>query len=259
MGWTTIPVGDKYTFHTWDEGDGTPLLYLHGFEGHPGDADFLKGLAGSHRIIAPELPGYGDSGGFEHIDDTLDMTLAIRQLIEAMGLDQVDVVGHSLGGMFAAELAAVSPHVVNRLVLVSPFGLWLESDPIPDPFVLNPTQLAEITFAVPTKATAVVRAHAPSNGNEQIGAALARTANLSVAGKFLWPIPDRGLRKRLPLIRAKTLIVRGEGDQLIPAAYSDAFSDAIPGASAVAIDNAGHYPMHEQPEEFARTCSSFLA
>ncbi len=260
MGWTTIPAGDHFTFHTWDEGQGNPVVFLHGFEGHPGeDASFLHELAKNRRVIAPELPGCGDSEGFDYIEETLDMTLAIRQFIEALGVDRVDVIGHSLGGMFAAELAAVSPHVVNRVMLVSPFGLWFDQHPVPDLFVLNPTQLAEITWSTPGNATSVARETDTGNGTDQITATLNRTGNLAVATKFLWPIPDRGLRKRLPLIKAKTLVVRGNADQLIPAAYTDAFTDAIPGASGVTINNAGHYPMLEQPDEFVRTCEGFLA
>lgn len=258
MAWKTVPIGEHFTFHTWEEGEGTPLLYLHGFEGHPGDSEFLRRLAGARRIIAPELPGYGESTGFEHIEETLDMTLALRQFVESLGVPNVDVIGHSLGGMFAGEIAAICPHVVNRLLLVSPFGLWIDEAPTPDPFVLNPTQLAEITWHNPAAATSIATSRALSNGEDQVAATLARTANLSVAGKFLWPIPDRGLRKRLPLVRAKTLIVRGTSDELIPAVYAEQFADLVPGASVITIDAAGHYPMHEAPDEFLRTCEAFL-
>ena len=254
MNWTTISAGDRFSFHCLEGGSGSPLLYLHGFEGHPGEAQFLKELAANHRVVAPELIGYGQSKGFEHIEEVLDMVLALRQLAEQLG-GEVDVVGHSLGGMFAAELAAIAPQVVHRLVLVSPFGLWLEDQPIPDPFVLNADQLREITWHDPASATT---ARQPANGHDQITATLSRTGDLAVAGKFLWPIPDRGLRKRLPLVRAETLVLNGASDQLITPAYGEAFADVIDGAAATTIANAGHYPMLEQPGEFVQQVEGFL-
>lgn len=106
----------------WSGGSGPPLLYLHGFEQHPGAAPFLAKLAESRAVRAPEHPGYGSSSGFEAIEDIFDVTLHYRRLVESWNLGPVDVVGHSLGGMFAAELAAVAPHLVRRLVLVSPYA-----------------------------------------------------------------------------------------------------------------------------------------
>src|SRR5579871_2331150 len=89
-----------FTVRVWESGAGRPLLYLHGFEGHAGDAPFLERLAQDRRVIAPEAPGFGESAGIEQIDGILDLVLVYRQLVEALGLGEVDLIGHSLGGMF---------------------------------------------------------------------------------------------------------------------------------------------------------------
>lgn len=258
MGWSTVEAV-PFKFNTLELGSGSPLVYIHGVEGHPGEAPFLTRLAEHHRVIAPELVGYGDSTGFEHIDDVFDMTLALRQCIEkCTGGNPVDLVGHSIGGMFAAELAAITPSAVRKLVLASPFGLWIDETPVPDFFTLNPQQLAEATWSASSSAATAVLNRELANGADPITKALARSTNLAIAGKFLWPIPDRGLRKRLPLIAAPTLVLTGEADKLIPPVYGKAFADAIPGATAETISGSGHYPMVEQEDQFVARVNSFL-
>jgi pimeloyl-ACP methyl ester carboxylesterase len=247
-----------FSLHVWESGAGRPLLYLHGFEGHPGEAPFLERLAASWRVIAPEAPGFGESTGIEQIDDILDLTLVYRQLVEALGLGEVDLIGHSLGGMFAAEFAAICPQHVRRLVLVSPFGLWLEEAEIPDFLAMSAGQLARATWHDPESAAAQAAQRSGANGASPIATAVRRASNLAAAGKFLWPIPDRGLRKRLPLIGAPTLIVRGASDKLIPAPYGAAFQRLIPNARLETIPDAGHTPQAEQPDAFLDAVESFL-
>ncbi|MFT7602378.1 MAG: pimeloyl-ACP methyl ester carboxylesterase, partial [Acidimicrobiales bacterium] len=124
----------RFDLSSWSGGDGAPMLYLHGFERHPGDAPFLRRLAEEHAVLAPELPGFGTSTGFEYIKDLTDLVLVYRTVVENWGVGPVDVVGHSLGAMVAAELAALCPELVRRLVLVDPFGVWLDAEPALDPF-----------------------------------------------------------------------------------------------------------------------------
>lgn len=241
-------------------GEGRPLLYLHGFEGFPGEAPYLARLAESHRVIVPEHPGFGESTGIDEIDGILDITLYYRTLLETLGFEKVDVVGHSLGGMFAAELAAICPSVVDRLVLVAPFGLWLDEAPIPDLFYMGPAQLQRATWH-DAECEAAQKAMSQLGGADKQSAGeaiITRAGNLSAAGKFLWPIPDRGLARRLPLIKAPTLVVTGESDKLISAPYGEAFANGIPGAQLVSIQQAGHVPMAEQPDAFFGHVIPFL-
>lgn len=257
---TTLSLASgAFNLRVWESGAGQPLLYLHGFDGHPGEAAFLQRLAQSRRVIAPEAPGFGESSGIEQIDGILDLVLVYRQLVEALGLGEVDLIGHSLGGMFAAEFAAICPQHLRRLVLVSPFGLWLEEAEIPDFLAMSAGQLARATWHDPESAAAQAAQRSGTNGASPIATAVQRASNLAAAGKFLWPIPDRGLRKRLPLIAAPTLIVRGAADKLIPAPYGAAFQRLIPDARLATIANAGHTPQAEQLDGFLNVVAPFLA
>src|SRR3712207_2107787 len=200
MGVQRQTVGD-FQVRVWSEGQGPPLLYLHGLEHHPGAAPFLRRLAQRRRVYAPELPGYGESTGFEGIDGVLGLTLYHRQLVESWGVGAVDVIGHSLGGMFAAEFAAICPHLTHRLVLVDAYGLWLDDGGLPDPFVLGEKELTRAKWADAESAPAEPSIFTPDP--EDLNAAvLERAKNLATATKFMWPIPDRGLRRRLPYIHA---------------------------------------------------------
>ncbi|OAI40339.1 alpha/beta hydrolase [bacterium SCGC AG-212-C10] len=245
------------TVRVWKEGTGTPLLYLHGYEQHPGEAPFLKRLSANRQVIAPEHPGYGESTGFDDIDGVLDMTLHLRRLVESLGTGPVDVVGHNLGGMFAAEFAAICPQLTRKLVLSGPFGVWLDEHPAKDFFVLNDTDLKAAKWANAEHAS--LETSLPSSLHEGSHAAvLNRTQNLSVATKYLWPIPDRGLRKRLPLITAPTLILQGEADGLVTPPYAREFVRLIPGAQLQTLPGAGHLPMFEAEDAFVSAVEAFL-
>ncbi len=227
-------------------GGGRPLLYLHGFEGHPGDAPYLRRLAETRLVIAPEHPGFGESDGLAAMHDITDQALHFRRVIRSLGVRRIDVVGHCLGGMFAAELAAISPHLVRRLVLVNSYGLWDDANPLPDAFSLPPPAFAAAKWAKPETAPAAT------------DDPMTRQRNLGSATKFLWPIPDRGLTRRLPYIEAPTLVLHGTQNGLIPPAYGQRLASLIPNAAFQAIEGAAHMPMIEVPEAFDHALGSFL-
>jgi pimeloyl-ACP methyl ester carboxylesterase len=230
----------------WRMGEGRPLLYLHGFEGHPGDAPFLRRLAANRLVIAPEHPGFGESEGLAAMHDITDQALHYRRVIQGLGLRRIDVVGHCLGAMFAAELAAISPHLVRRLVLASSYGLWDDANPLPDAFSLAPPVFAAAKWASP--------ATAPADDTPP----LLRQRNLGAATKFMWPIPDRGLTRRIPYIEAPTLVLHGTQDGLVPPAYGQRLASLIARAAFQPIEGAGHMPMLEAEDAFTAAVESFL-
>ena len=209
----------------------------------------------THEVLAPEHPGYGSSTGFEHLHDIHDLILYYRTLVESWGKGPVDVIGHSLGGMFAAELAVLAPQLVRKLVLVAPYGLWIDDQPLPDPFVLMPPVLAKAKWFDPAQAANETSAYDAAEGDSP---ANYRTINLSTASKFMWPIPDRGLSRRLPYVSAPTLVIHGESDGLVPAAYEKAWTEALPKAQTARIAKAGHMLMVEAEDAFVTVVNDFL-
>jgi pimeloyl-ACP methyl ester carboxylesterase len=250
-----IPNVGSFDVDLWESGSSSPLLYLHGYQRHPGGAPFLQRLAATHRVLAPEQPGYGYSSGFEHLHDVLDLALVYRQLLASLGVERVDVVGHSLGGMLAAELAVIAPHLVRRLVLVNPFGLWLDEEPALDPFGPADVVRAATWHGDPPGEEPTNFVPDPDDPKAPI---LFQARNLAAATKFLWPIPDRGLRRRLPLIDTPTLVVSGTSDGLVPESYAREFVRLLPRAELARIEGAGHYPMIEREDEFVAVVEQFL-
>jgi pimeloyl-ACP methyl ester carboxylesterase len=257
-----VTIDGRFTVRVQRQGSGDPLLFLHGFEGHPGDAPFLQRLAQRHEVIAPELPGYaGSMDGSEQLQEIIDYALYYRRFIEEQVGRPVDLVGHDLGGMLAAEVAIISPYLVRRLALIDAYGLWLEENEIPDVFVQTPQALAELLWANPEGEAASQAAAAPeAAGGEVDPAAQALNAhqNRAIAARFLWAVPDRGLAKRLPYLQTPTLLIWGERDRLIPPAYARAFESRIRNARVEIIPDAGHLPMLEQPQAFDAAVEAFL-
>ena len=239
-------------------GSGEPLLFLHGAGGLRGWDPFLAELAKQFTVYAPAHPGFETSSGIDHIDDVIDMVVYYNDFLDALGLDATHVVGHSMGGMFAAELAALSPHRVQRLVLANAVGLWIEAQPVADFFAMTPEQLGIALWHDPNSEVAKAMMAVPQDEQAQLEAYLLRAQHLATAGKFLWPIPDRGLKKRIHRIKARTLILWGQSDGLVPVAYAQAFQQHIPGARITIMPRCGHMPMHEDTAGFVQAIADFL-
>jgi pimeloyl-ACP methyl ester carboxylesterase len=201
------------------------------------------------RFFAPLLPGYGDSEGGDTLPDMLAITLHSFDVIEAIGLARPYLVGHSMGGMIAAEMAAVAPHEVERLGLIAPAGLWLEDHPIPDLFAALPHELPELLFHDPALGERLMAPDGDLDNPKFLEAFMIRNARqLTMASKLLFPVPDRGLAERLYRIRARTVIVWGEDDRMIPPVYGEAFRRGVAGTELVTVPAAGHMVIVEQAE-----------
>jgi pimeloyl-ACP methyl ester carboxylesterase len=222
---------------------------LHSAGGLTEDNPFLAALARRWHVFAPLLPGFGDSEGADDSGDMLAVTLHSFDVIDALGLDRPILIGHSMGGMIAAEMAAVAPREVERLGLIAPAGLWLDAHPIPDLFSKLPHELPALLFHDPEFGERVMTAGANFDDPKFLEAFIIRnTRQLAMAEKLLFPIPDRGLAERLYRIRAKTVLVWGESDRVIPPAHGDAFCRGIAGAELVRVPEGGHMVIIEQPD-----------
>ena len=233
-------------------GKGEPLVFLHGAGGMTADDPILAALAERWHVYAPFLPGYGETEECGELRDMLGFTLHTQDVVEGLGLRDPILVGHSMGGMIAAEMAALQPHEVSRLALIAPAGLWLDDHPIPDLFTLLPFEMPRYLFHDPDAGAKMLTAGLKLDDPEFLKTYLIRNARqLGMAGKILFPIPERGLSERMYRIKAKTVIVWGESDRLIPPVYGSAFEAGIKGASLIKIAEAGHMVIAEKPSEVA--------
>jgi pimeloyl-ACP methyl ester carboxylesterase len=240
-------------------GRGEPLVFLHGSGGQAGWPPFLDALAERYMVYLPIHPGWGASEGLEHIDDIIDFAIFYYDLFDALGIENPHVIGHSLGGMLAAEVAALDPSSVRKLVLANPAGLWLDEAPPLDFFAVGNDELMRAVLYDPSTAAEVFGRPDPDDREAMARALFERTKAFAAAGKFLWPIWDKGLRKRLHRIKAPTLVLWGEKDGLIPPVYGPEFQRRIPGARLVTMERTAHMPMLERPEEFVRVVREFLS
>jgi pimeloyl-ACP methyl ester carboxylesterase len=252
-------LGGKFLTQVFREGRGDPLVFLHGELGHhnPQDSDFIKALSGRFTVYAPQHPGYGGSQGIEEIDDIHDMAFYYLDLLDTLALEQPFIVGHSMGGMIAAEMATLCPHIARRLVLVAPLGLWYDEFPIPDLFTITRDELRADLFSDPSSPMAFQSVPEEFASRD---AEMSYWQGLSAGGKLLWGLPyDPKLAKRLHRITMPTLVVWGEDDRMVHPRYGDMFIGEIPGARKVVLQGCGHMPHMERPDELARVVSQFLS
>ena len=249
----------KFSVEMEVTGKGEPLLFLHGAGGLTGADPSLEDLGRNFKVYAPHLPGYGESTGGEHIDDVIDAALFYHELMDELEFRAPIIVGHSMGGMLAAEVAALDARRAKKLVLVGAAGLWLDNDPIPDLFSADLDDLPAMLFHDPKSPLAQMMIAMPWDDQELLTAMyVERTRRFSAASKFLWPIPDRGLKKRAYRIAAPTLLLWGASDKVIPPVYAREFKKYIRNSRVHMIEKAGHMVMYEQPAEFDKVVTEFL-
>jgi pimeloyl-ACP methyl ester carboxylesterase len=240
----------------YEGGKGQPLVFLHGAGGLDLDQGFLAALAEKFHVYAPLVPGYGDSEECPELRDMLDFTLHTWDVVGALGLKDPILVGFSMGGMIASEMAAVVPNEVSRLALIAPAGLWLDEHPLPDIFSMLPFELPPYLFHDPAAGAKIMSAGMDMSDPKFLQNFLVQTARqLGAAGKIMFPIPDRGLSSRLYRIKAKTILIWGSSDKLIPPIYAQAFRRGIAGSELVLIPDAGHVAPFEKPQEVIRAIS----
>jgi pimeloyl-ACP methyl ester carboxylesterase len=253
----TTPRGCKV--RVLEAGNGKPLVFLHGAGGLFPENPFLDALAKTYHVFAPELPGYGESTGDDLLEDMLDFTLHTSDVLAELGLQKPHLVGHSMGGMIAAEMAAIAPNDVGKLVLVCPAGLWIPEQPIPDLYALLPHEYPKYLFHDPAAGLAMLTGGLDFSNLEVLAEFyIANSRRMAMAGKILFPIPNRRLSKRLYRVKAETLLVWGASDTLIVPAYAERWRQSIAGSRLAQINEAGHMVPYEQPEVFVSAVSGFL-
>jgi pimeloyl-ACP methyl ester carboxylesterase len=259
MKWQVVETKKGTQCRVLEGGSGAPLVFFHSAGGLLRDNPFLDDLARRYHVFAPEWPGYGDSTGEELLEDMLDFALHGWDLVDALGLSRPHVVGHSMGAMIGAEMACLAPRDLDKLVLVSPAGLWLDAHPIPDIFAMLPHEIADALFADPARGAMLLTGGADLSDMDALkDFYVASQRRLAMAGKILFPIPNRGLAKRLYRLAAETLVLWGAQDKLIVPAYAARWQALVPHARVQTLDGAGHMLPYEQPEAFVAAVGRFL-
>jgi pimeloyl-ACP methyl ester carboxylesterase len=243
----------------WEKGEGRKLFYLPGVAGLPRWTGFLDKLAETRRVVAPSLPGYPGAEGHDLLDSHLDWIVAALDLLAAAGADSgepIDLIGASIGGSFAAEIAAVCPALVRRLVLIAPFGLYDTDAPPADIWAQRPGAAPAILCRNPDTFTAFT---APPVGADPGEWSIVMTRAAEATARVLWPLGDTRLIRRLHRISADTLVVWGDEDKVLAPSYAEHFGHEIAARAAVAlIPGAGHLADLDSPELAAQFIAGFV-
>jgi pimeloyl-ACP methyl ester carboxylesterase len=235
------------------KGTGEPTLYLHGAGLTRMWLPFHERLAGSVEVIAPEHPGYGETEMPEWLDGFDDLVIHYDGLLDALGLDPLHVVGYSLGGWIAAELAAFYPRRFASLTLIVPAGLRIPGKPIADLFSMMPDELFGTIFNDPTNMGEVLP---DFESLEEIEHQYGEAATLA---RLAWnPRFDPKLERRLERVECPSLVVRAEHDRLIPDEMAERYAELLPEARIETVPGTGHALVVEQPEKTANVISSFI-
>jgi len=237
-------------------GSGPQILMLHGGEGPIDQFPFFQRLAEHYEIIQPVHPGFAGTPIPEHFDNLQDLIFLYLDLIDLLDLNEAILLGFSMGGWAAAEIAVMNTQRFSKLVLVDSVGVKpggpFDRD-IADVFALSPAEQIRITWHDPSKAPD------PATMTDDELQLLA--AQRVALGLYTWEpyMHNPKLPYRLHRIDIPTLLIWGESDGIVSPMYGKAFCDMIPGASMVVIPNAGHSPQIEQPERFAEYFLKFAA
>lgn len=239
-------------------GNGPPLLVIHGELGVPDWLNSFARLAEHHDVIVPSLPGFGGSTRPDWIMGVHDLAAWITWFARDLGLAApLDVVGCSLGGWAAAEIATVAPQFFNRLVLVGAMGLKPERGEIFDYFLESgPTGLRR-AFHRPEQSAEFVRCWGREPTPEEADLV---EQHREMTCRIAWKpyMHSLTLRHLLPGVRTPTLIVWGREDMVAPLECGELYHGAIPGSRLAVVEACGHMPEMEKPEEFARLVRDFL-
>jgi pimeloyl-ACP methyl ester carboxylesterase len=238
--------------HVYHAGDGLPLVWFHGLYGVERDSPLVDALARRHSVYAPLAPGFAELEELADIRDIHDLALHYDDALDALGLREAILAGHSFGAMIAAEVAAHVPQRVSRLVLLSPLGLWNDAHPVADLFGIPPAEMPTLLYADPALVPG-------STAKPDVETLIALARGMSTVARFLWPIPDRGLSRRLYRVRAPTLVVHGGQDRWVPASYADDFVALLPNATRRLVSSAGHMLIEEALDETIAMIEQFVS
>jgi pimeloyl-ACP methyl ester carboxylesterase len=244
----------------FDTGQGSartrPVLFLHGGGGFNPQQPFVAPLSETCRFIAPAHPGFGKSSLPDWLDSIDDIAHLYLELMDILKLDRIDLVGCSIGGWIAAEMATKSPERFRRIVLSGPVGIKVgppDKLDIPDIFAMPESDVLKLTYHDLER----MKPDTTKMSEDELAAMFRARETLALLTWEPW-MHNPKLRRRLHRVVAPALFIRGESDGLVSQSYLDAYARMLPDARTLTIKAAGHVPQLEQPTAFAAAVLEFL-
>ena len=234
-------------------GSGPPLLVLHGSGGNPGWMEYHQELSQHFTVYAPSHPGYDGADRADWVRTVTDVSHFHLGLVRTLGLGQVTIIGFSLGGWIAAEMAAMCPDRVKGMVLVSAVGIKPQVGEIAELLMVSPEQTRALAFYDLSKAP--TQEDIPQEQQEALW------RNREMTSRLCWKpyMHNPNLPEYLKLVRVPTLIVWGRQDGVVPLNAGEIYHEVLEGSSLHVIEECGHAPEIEKPREFLDVTLSFLS
>jgi pimeloyl-ACP methyl ester carboxylesterase len=235
--------------------DGT-ILFLHSGQGYDPWRPFASQLAAERRLVAPSHPGFGKSGLPYWLDSIDDIAHIYLELLDRLGVAQVDVVACSVGGWIAADMASKAPKRFRRLVLVAPVGVKTgpaDKLDIPDLFAMPQSDVDKLVYRDASR----MAADFSKLPDDELTVVFRNREALALLVWEPW-MHNPKLKHRLHRIEAPALLVRGDADGVVSDAYLQAYAKLLPNARTLTIADAGHLPHLEQPQALQAAISQFL-
>ena len=244
--------------HMLTGGSGDPLVVFHGAGGNSGWLRYVQALADNYTVYLPTHPGYWKSTRPEWMETIHDLASFYTWFLEEQGLEGARAIGFSMGGWLASEIAISCRHAFSKLMLVDAVGIKPQQGEIADIFIISPAQVTELLFHDPKQAPEYDQLYGQPPTPEQTDIA---EGNREMAVRLCWKpyMYDPRLPGLLGRVNIPTRIVWGREDRLAPLECGELYHQAIPKSDLVVIDNCGHAPQVERPDEFVKAALEFLA
>jgi len=240
--------------HLRRAGKGKPLLFLHGAGGVPVWLPFYDKLAANFELLVPDHPGFGESDLPPWLRNINDTALYYLDFIEALKLRNLDIVGASLGGWIAAEIAVRDSAALRSLCLIGPAGIRVKGIPCGDGFIWSPEEYARNLYYDQAIAERVLKAPMTSEQQDIQIKNRFTTARLAYEPRFYNPDLERWLHRVKPPVQ----LIWGDSDKVMPPQYATAWQQALPKSKLLVVPKSGHLPQVEHPDAVAACIKTFI-
>jgi pimeloyl-ACP methyl ester carboxylesterase len=236
-------------------GAGPPLVYLHSAGGETDWMPFHAALAERFQVVAPAAPGFSLSSGLDEIDNMVDLAWHTIDLLAKLKLNHVPVVGFSIGGWLAAQMAILRPALISKLVLVNAAGLRLADAPMGELFIDDLDDLRALLFHDPNDPSIELAMPSSLEDPRILNWLRAREATARLGWNPY--LHDPKVPDHLQRIQCPTLVICGKQDKLIPLAHGEFYARHIPNTRLEVLDACGHMLPFERSEDFANLVTQF--